>query len=171
MGLDVSKWPVLGLVKPFAPVESSDFQVINNQKYRDKMIMRARQPKLFGLMKRKTLVLMLMVACSGIFTSLMYRGLSNGIFFFGEARVAYVRERITAGDNAGGFFGHFGISLGFTLISALIVIWEPAAGGGGVPEVICLLNGSKVDRLVTARTGVAKAASLLVGVAAGLAFG
>lgn len=171
MGIDVSKWPVLGLVKPFAPVESSDFQVINNQKYRDKLFLSEKKPKLFGLMKYKTFIIILMVMCSGIFTSLMYRGLSNGIFYFGGLRVHFLRGLIEEGNVAGGLFGHFAISLFFTLTSALIVIWEPAAGGGGVPEVICLLNGSKVDRLVTFKTGIAKASSLLVGVAAGLAFG
>lgn len=169
--MGIEKWPVLGMVKPFAPVESSDFQVINNQKFRDKMFLSSKQPKLLGLMKYKTFVQYLMVAFTGIFTSLMYRGLSNGIFYFGGLRVLFLREKIEEHDYTGGFFGHFAISLFFTLTSALIVLWEPAAGGGGVPEVISLLNGAKVDRLVTAKTGVAKAASLLVGVAAGLAFG
>lgn len=75
----------------------------------------------------------------------------------------------------GQYANAWGIYLGFMLVlvwSALfLVFWAPMAAGGGVPEVISFLNGSRPKGLFDLKTGFAKAAALVLAVSSGLAIG
>ena len=46
--------------------------------------------------------------------------------------------------------------------------WQPVAGGSGIPEIKCYLNGVKVPRVARLQTLVAKAVGVLFSVAGGL---
>ena len=75
--------------------------------------------------------------------------------------------------------GHMGAAFAVNLFSSLaliipavlLVIWEPAATGSGMPEVISYLNGAKIPHLFSWRTTLAKGLGLIVAVSSGLALG
>ncbi|XP_033642200.1 chloride transport protein 6-like [Asterias rubens] len=64
-----------------------------------------------------------------------------------------------------------GFSAGFVLIASVLVAFEPIAGGSGIPEIKCYLNGIKVPHVVRLKTLVAKAVGVLFSVAGGLFVG
>ncbi|XP_064642254.1 H(+)/Cl(-) exchange transporter 6-like [Lineus longissimus] len=59
----------------------------------------------------------------------------------------------------------------FVAISAIFVAIEPNAGGSGIPEVKCYLNGVKVPMVVRLKTLVCKAVGVLFSVSGGLFVG
>ncbi|XP_063965630.1 H(+)/Cl(-) exchange transporter 6-like [Lytechinus pictus] len=59
----------------------------------------------------------------------------------------------------------------FVLIASLLVALEPIAGGSGIPEIKCYLNGVKVPHVVRLKTLVSKAVGVLFSVAGGLFVG
>ncbi|XP_071479352.1 H(+)/Cl(-) exchange transporter 6-like [Diadema antillarum] len=59
----------------------------------------------------------------------------------------------------------------FVLIASLLVAMEPIAGGSGIPEIKCYLNGVKVPHVVRLKTLVSKAIGVLFSVAGGLFVG
>jgi chloride channel 7 len=59
----------------------------------------------------------------------------------------------------------------FAGIAALFVYLEPVAGGSGIPEIKCFLNGVNVPRLVDFKTLVCKLCGLSFSVASGLPLG
>nr|KAG5704387.1 hypothetical protein BaRGS_031093 [Batillaria attramentaria] len=61
-------------------------------------------------------------------------------------------------------------NVGFCIIASCLTVYEPVAGGSGIPEIKCYLNGVKVPRVARLHTLVAKAVGVLFSVA-GAAFG
>mmetsp|Transcript_32739 Transcript_32739/g.48504 ORF Transcript_32739/g.48504 Transcript_32739/m.48504 type:complete len:878 (-) Transcript_32739:106-2739(-) len=59
----------------------------------------------------------------------------------------------------------------FALIASLFVWWEPVAGGSGIPEIKCFLNGIDLPRIVRIKTLVCKVVGVTFSVAAGLPVG
>ncbi|KAJ8321226.1 hypothetical protein KUTeg_001220 [Tegillarca granosa] len=62
-------------------------------------------------------------------------------------------------------------NVGFVIIASSLVILEPIAGGSGIPEIKCYLNGVKVPRVGRLRTLVSKSVGVLFSVAGGLFVG
>ncbi|KAK7094036.1 hypothetical protein V1264_007711 [Littorina saxatilis] len=62
-------------------------------------------------------------------------------------------------------------NVGFTIIASALVVYEPVAGGSGIPEIKCYLNGVKVPNVARLHTLVAKAIGVLFSVAGGLFVG
>ena len=58
-----------------------------------------------------------------------------------------------------------------TIGSFLIAYIEPVAGGSGIPQVKCYLNGVKVPRVVRIKTLICKAVGVTLSVLGGLAVG
>ena len=58
-----------------------------------------------------------------------------------------------------------------TLGSFLVAYVEPVAGGSGIPQVKCYLNGVKVPRVVRIKTLLCKAVGVILSVLGGLAVG
>ncbi|XP_070207983.1 uncharacterized protein [Littorina saxatilis] len=56
-------------------------------------------------------------------------------------------------------------NVGFTIIASALVVYEPVAGGSGIPEIKCYLNGVKVPNVARLHTLVAKAIGVLFSVA------
>ncbi|XXQ35467.1 Chloride channel protein [Plasmodiophora brassicae] len=64
------------------------------------------------------------------------------------------------------------ITIGLASVAALVVaLYEPIAGGSGIPEIKCILNGLKIPRAVRFRTLFAKAIGITGAVSAGLPIG
>ncbi|KAK7493715.1 hypothetical protein BaRGS_00015044, partial [Batillaria attramentaria] len=62
-------------------------------------------------------------------------------------------------------------NVGFCIIASCLTVYEPVAGGSGIPEIKCYLNGVKVPRVARLHTLVAKAVGVLFSVAGGLFVG
>ncbi|CAL8271946.1 unnamed protein product [Lota lota] len=60
----------------------------------------------------------------------------------------------------------------FVMVGAIIVaFFEPIAGGSGIPQIKCYLNGVKIPRVVRLKTLMVKVAGVICSVAGGLAVG
>ncbi|XP_071109076.1 H(+)/Cl(-) exchange transporter 6-like [Haliotis cracherodii] len=62
-------------------------------------------------------------------------------------------------------------NVGFVIIAACLTVYEPVAGGSGIPEIKCYLNGIKVPRVARFATLLAKSIGVLFSVAGGLFVG
>ncbi|XP_072047747.1 H(+)/Cl(-) exchange transporter 6-like [Amphiura filiformis] len=63
------------------------------------------------------------------------------------------------------------IDAAFVFIASSLVAIEPIAGGSGIPEIKCYLNGIKVPHVVRLKTLISKAVGVLFSVAGGLFVG
>uniref|UniRef100_A0A8C5AGM6 Chloride channel protein n=1 Tax=Gadus morhua TaxID=8049 RepID=A0A8C5AGM6_GADMO len=60
----------------------------------------------------------------------------------------------------------------FVMVGAIIVaFFEPIAGGSGIPQIKCYLNGVKIPRVVRLKTLLVKVAGVICSVAGGLVVG
>jgi chloride channel 7 len=95
-----------------------------------------------------------------------------------------VMDDTTQGDSSAGLTSSIGSSFGgsaflaflfyqtlFAIIASLFVWWEPVAGGSGIPEIKCFLNGIDLPRIVRIKTLFAKVIGVTFSVAAGLPVG
>ena len=81
----------------------------------------------------------------------------------------YHRE---GGSLAAAFGAYAGVSIAGILAAALMVLlWAPAASGGGVTHVIAFLNGSHVPDLLRMRTLITKVVGTVAAITSGLAVG
>ncbi|XP_021372937.1 chloride transport protein 6-like [Mizuhopecten yessoensis] len=62
-------------------------------------------------------------------------------------------------------------NVGFVIVASCLVVIEPIAGGSGIPEIKCYLNGVKVPRVGRLLTLVSKSVGVLFSVAGGLFVG
>ncbi|XP_060062447.1 H(+)/Cl(-) exchange transporter 6-like [Ylistrum balloti] len=62
-------------------------------------------------------------------------------------------------------------NVGFVIVASSLVVIEPIAGGSGIPEIKCYLNGIKVPRVGRLLTLVSKSIGVLFSVAGGLFVG
>ncbi|XP_062567017.1 H(+)/Cl(-) exchange transporter 6-like [Saccostrea cucullata] len=62
-------------------------------------------------------------------------------------------------------------NVGFSIIASFLVVTEPVAGGSGIPEIKCYLNGVKIPRVGRLMTLISKAVGVLFSVAGGLFVG
>lgn len=62
-------------------------------------------------------------------------------------------------------------NVGFVIVASSLVVLEPIAGGSGIPEIKCYLNGVKVPRVGRLLTLVSKSVGVLFSVAGGLFVG
>jgi len=64
------------------------------------------------------------------------------------------------------------LNVGPVLIGSFLIAYvEPVAGGSGIPQVKCYLNGVKIPRIVRIKTLLAKAVGVVMSVLGGLAVG
>eukprot|EP00731_Ephydatia_muelleri_P014804 Em0008g524a len=75
------------------------------------------------------------------------------------------------GTVAVGLFVLLGFNILYASISAVVAIIEPLAGGSGVPELMCYLNGVKIPGIIQIRSVVGKAFGLIFSTAAGFYVG
>lgn len=57
---------------------------------------------------------------------------------------------------AGAYFTALGTMAALVVPAVLLVIWQPASAGSGIPEIISYLNGVKPAKLFAPWTGLAK---------------
>ena len=63
------------------------------------------------------------------------------------------------------------VQMALVVPAVFLVVWQPAAGGSGIPEIISYLNGVKPAKILAPLTGVAKMGGMMLSVSSGLAIG
>jgi len=86
-------------------------------------------------------------------------------------KFGYFRARIADKQYLNAWLLYLGFMVVLVWSAIVIVLWAPMAGGGGVPEVISFLNGSRPKGLFDLKTGFAKSVALVLAVSSGLAIG
>ena len=73
------------------------------------------------------------------------------------------------------FFGAFAFTVGYSIIfvvaSCTLVLYQPAAAGSGIPEIIGFLNGTKIKDIFKLQTLIVKFLSCAFAVGAGMPVG
>lgn len=113
-----------------------------------------------------------------IAVGLIASGVTYTVAFLEEWRRSTLQDIVLSSDYAkstGYFFGLlFWIGTGCFMVSiaaAVVVFYEPAAGGSGIPDVIAYLNGVLKPKVVNLRTFSTKSISCVLAVAGGLPVG
>ncbi|KAH9601812.1 Chloride channel [Trypanosoma melophagium] len=110
-----------------------------------------------------------------IFVGILAMVISYAVEYVEEYRAERLDALITQHHVMGRFMGFFffiGVSLALVAVAAVvIVLFEPAASGGGIPDVIAYLNGVQMRKAMNVRTFFAKSISCMCAVAGGLPVG
>ena len=104
------------------------------------------------------------IGCTGTFVSYF-----TTLLF--DWKLAKVYELMAVGNVAAAFFTFLTISCFLGAISGIWCVWQPAAAGSGIPEIIAFLNGINLDNVVKMEVLVSKVFSMCFSVAAGLPIG
>ena len=75
------------------------------------------------------------------------------------------------GDFPGAFTFTVGYSVIFVVASCTLVLYQPAAAGSGIPEIIGFLNGTKIKDIFKLQTLIVKFLSCAFAVGAGMPVG
>ncbi|KAG7279433.1 hypothetical protein CRUP_038206 [Coryphaenoides rupestris] len=121
------------------------------------------------------------------YESLDYDNSENQLFLEEERRMSYISstvplvlKRATAYIEKFTAVGGLSLSLilwavlnsAFVMVGAILVAFvEPIAGGSGIPQIKCYLNGVKIPRVVRLKTLLVKVFGVICSVAGGLAVG
>ncbi len=62
------------------------------------------------------------------------------------------REFIAAGEMSDGWVWTFSYSMVFLVMATLLVCYQPAAAGSGIPEIIGFLNGTRIKDIFKVST-------------------
>ena len=74
-------------------------------------------------------------------------------------------------DFVGAFAFTVGYSIIFVVASCTLVLYQPAAAGSGIPEIIGFLNGTKIKDIFKLQTLIVKFLSCAFAVGAGMPVG
>jgi chloride channel 7 len=161
---NVESWPIVGKIGNAGPIESKEYHLPNNPKLNADSVTQRKA-------KKKALVRWMMCFLIGSLISLIYRGVSFVNEKVGDAHYEAIEELIKDGNLAGAFFANTAIMLTLVLTAVSLVLWEPASGGSGIPEVIGFLNGVSAERLMDLSTFIAKMLGVMCAVSSGLFVG
>ena len=82
-----------------------------------------------------------------------------------------ISKSVRIGNVAAAFFAFIMISIFLGTISGVWCVWQPAAAGSGIPEIIAFLNGINLNNVVKMEVLVSKVFSMCFAVASGLPIG
>lgn len=154
-------------------VQSFEFTEIQSPTWRKHKVRRFFQDKdKFWTMSQKTnawkwtLIVLcgVIIGMVGTFVSFLSSLLVNW-------KLNTIYDFMTAGNYAGAFFAYQGISILFAVIAGLWCVWQPAAAGSGIPEIIAFLNGINLNNVVKIQVLIAKVFGMCFSVASGLPLG
>ena len=78
-----------------------------------------------------------------------------------EVKWEQTKEYIAAGEFSTALMWTFCYSLVFLIVSTLLVVYQPAAAGSGIPEIIGFLNGTRIPDIFKVNGVHARAGSTL----------
>lgn len=88
-----------------------------------------------------------------------------------EVKWEQTREYIQRGEFSTAWLWTFGYSSVFLIVSALLVVYQPAAAGSGIPEIIGFLNGTRIKDIFKVQTLIVKFLSCAFAVGCGMPVG
>eukprot|EP00118_Oscarella_pearsei_P005343 m.24520 g.24520 ORF g.24520 m.24520 type:complete len:776 (+) comp28632_c0_seq2:64-2391(+) len=161
---NVQDLPILGKIESAGVIESREYHEPNNPRLNAELFTQRTA-------KNKALVRWLMCFIIGGTIALIYRGISYVVETFGDAHYELLEKLIEEDNLAGAFFANTAIMLSLVLTAIALVLWEPASGGSGIPDVIGFLNGTAAERLMDWTTFLAKLLGVICAVSSGLFVG
>ncbi|KAM4703252.1 H(+)/Cl(-) exchange transporter 6 isoform 2-T2 [Rhinophrynus dorsalis] len=125
--------------------------------------------------RRYEAVRWIMVFAIGVCTGLVGLFVDYFVRLFSQFKYRVVQDSVEECTDRGclalSLLELLGFNLIFVFIATLFVLIQPVAGGSGIPEIKCYLNGVKVPGVVRLRTLVCKALGVLFSVSGGLFVG
>ena len=116
--------------------------------------------------------------CVGVLTALVACSIDISIEMLAKVKYGLLREwtdHCVEDDNNCLYIPYLmwvGLNVIPVIIGSFLVAYiEPVAGGSGIPQVKCYLNGVKVPRVVRIKTLISKAVGVTLSVLGGLAVG
>jgi chloride channel 7 len=130
--------------------------------------------KTVAMFARETVLKWLVVLLIGFATALFALAIDAGVTYISEFKYSLTRNIIAkCGDCfiLPLFTYIFSNMLMIAVAAWLVCFLEPVAGGSGIPEIKCYLNGIHVPRIVRLRTLLCKTVGIVFSVASGLPCG
>ncbi|BET01426.1 Chloride channel [Nesidiocoris tenuis] len=154
-----------------AKYESLDYDVCEN-----KILLDEVRSSSNNFLVRKMLARWLIFFLIGVFTALVGVAIDIAIDKIATVKYGLIKQAIDECIEEDCLYKPYliwaGMNAGFVLVGAFLVAYiEPVAGGSGIPQVKCYLNGVKIPRLVRLKTLFVKAIGVVSSVVGGLAGG
>jgi chloride channel 7 len=150
--------------------QSLDYDTVENVIWEDDQMKLTRREQAKRIIVKWVITLMI-----GIITGVFAFAMAVGIQYIIVGKLAAMSRMLALCGNGcwwGPLVAFVGINLGAVLIaSTLVTFVEPAAGGSGIPEIKCYLNGVKVPHVVRIQTLVIKVLGTVLSVGGGMALG
>jgi len=121
--------------------------------------------------KFKTLQTYYWIAMTGIVQAIIAYGTNITSKTFIEMKFNTTARFLEEGEIFYAFLNFYVVQLFFATIAAICVFIEPIAGGSGIPEVKCYLNGIDLPRVLDIKTLFCKVIGVTCSVSAGLPVG
>lgn len=113
----------------------------------------------------------LMMAIIGFSVGILGFLLHQIIDIIAEGKWHLTQHYISNGDFSGAYSHTVGYSLIFLVSSCLLVLYQPAAAGSGIPEIIGFLNGTRIKDIFKMQTLIVKFLSCAFAVGCGMPVG
>ncbi len=113
----------------------------------------------------------LMMGLIGLSVGLIGFLLHQIIDIISECKWTLTRHFIASADFTGAYAHTVGYSLIFLVASSLLVMYQPAAAGSGIPEIIGFLNGTRIKDIFKMQTLIVKFLSCAFAVGCGMPVG
>jgi len=150
-------------------VESLDYDEIENSLYRTELEQQSERHE-----TKYNILYWLIILAIGFITGVVAFVVDISVFGIVSLKYYIVNHLIDTCDDciAAPLVTYCAINVFLVLIAALLVAFvEPAAGGSGVPQLKCYLNGIRIPRLVRMKTFTAKIVGVLCSLSGGLIIG
>lgn len=121
--------------------------------------------------KFKTLQNYYWIVLTGIVQAAIAYGTNASSKTFIDMKFGMATRHLEEGEILTAFLWFYLVQLAFAVVAAICVYIEPIAGGSGIPEVKCYLNGIDLPKVLDIRTLFCKVIGVTCSVSAGLPVG
>eukprot|EP00040_Diaphanoeca_grandis_P009589 m.49386 g.49386 ORF g.49386 m.49386 type:complete len:753 (-) comp21010_c0_seq2:42-2300(-) len=156
-----------GKPKPKQKSEGLDFALTNNVLHDEYIFMQGTTRQ----RKAKACSRWMVLGISAASVSIMFFGMRAASETIADIRTERLANYLKDDDYIMAFAVHFLAMIALVSAATFLVLVEPAAGGGGIPEVIAFLNGVNPPRSFDLLTVFCKMFGTIFAVASGLAIG
>ncbi len=151
------------------PLQSLDYDTVENAIWEDDQLKLTRREQSRRIVV-KWLVTLVIGIITGVFAFLMALGIQW--LLIGKMTAIYLLMNNCNDCLWQPLLAYVGINLAAVGVAATLVTFvEPAAGGSGIPEIKCYLNGVKVPHVVRIQTLIIKVIGTVLSVGGGMALG
>ncbi|CAM6118423.1 unnamed protein product [Calypogeia fissa] len=150
-----------------APIESLDYELIENEIFRQDWRSRTKIEILQYVVLKWTFALLI-----ALFTALVGLGINVAVENIAGAKFVWTAKDIQENGYVWAFLGYAGINVSLVGFAAVLVVYiAPAAAGSGIPEVKAFLNGVDTPNIFSFKTFFVKIFGAIGSVAGGLIVG